>query len=49
MKKFVLILLIATSCAPVYVPNARNSPMFTKAGEVQGSMQFGNGLDLQGN
>jgi hypothetical protein len=48
MKKFVLIMLIATSCAPVYVPNARNSPMFTKAGEVQGSMQFGNGLDLQG-
>ena len=49
MKKLILIVLgIATSCAPVYVPNARNSPMFTKAGEFQGSMQLGNGLDLQG-
>ena len=48
MKKFVLILVVATSCAPVYVPNARNSPLFTQAGEFQGSMQVGNGLDLQG-
>jgi len=43
-----LIVLVASSCAPVYVPNARNSPLFTKAGEFQSSMQFGNGLDLQG-
>jgi len=43
-----LFLLVASSCAPVYVPNARNSPLFTKAGELQGSVQFGNGLDLQG-
>lgn len=48
MKKFFILLMVATSCAPVYVPNVRNSPLFTKAGEFQGSMQFGNGLDLQG-
>jgi hypothetical protein len=48
MKKFLVLLLVASSCAPVYVPNVRNSPLFTKAGEFQGSMQFGNGLDLQG-
>ncbi len=48
MKKFFVLLLVASSCAPVYVPNARNSPLFTKAGEFQGSMQLGNGLDLQG-
>ncbi len=48
MNKLILILLIASSCAPVYVPNARNSPMFTKAGEFQGSLQFGNGLEGQG-
>ena len=43
-----LIILIASGCAPVYVPNARNSPLFTKAGEFQGSMGVGNGIDLQG-
>jgi len=48
MKKFILIALVISSCAPVYVPNARNSPMFTKAGEFQGSLQFGNGIDAQG-
>lgn len=51
MKKFTLLALAAiilSSCAPVYVPNSRNSPMFTKAGEFQGSVQFGNGLDAQG-
>jgi len=51
MKKFIFIVSIAvviSSCAPVYVPNARNSPMFTKAGEFQGSIQFGNGVDAQG-
>jgi len=48
MKKLLLILFIGTSCAPVYVPNARNSPLFTRAGEFQSSIQFGNGLDLQG-
>ncbi len=48
MKKFLLLLFVASSCAPVYVPNARNSPLFTKAGEFQGSAQLGNGLDLQG-
>jgi hypothetical protein len=48
MKKFFVLLLVASSCAPVYVPNVRNSPLFSKAGEFQGSMQFGNGIDLQG-
>jgi hypothetical protein len=48
MKKFFVLLLVASSCAPVYVPNVRNSPLFSKAGEFQGSMQLGNGLDLQG-
>jgi hypothetical protein len=48
MKKFFVLLLVASSCAPVYVPNVRNSPLFSKAGEFQGSVQFGNGLDLQG-
>lgn len=41
------ILLIASSCAPVYVPNIRNSPMFSEGGEFQGSVSAGNGLEAQ--
>ncbi|HEY0652334.1 MAG TPA: hypothetical protein VGD65_04360 [Chryseosolibacter sp.] len=48
MKKFFLILLVATSCAPTYIPNLRNSPMFTQKGEVQLNFQVGNGLNGQG-
>ena len=52
MKKLIpfagFIALLISSCAPVYVPNARNAPLFTKAGEFQGNIQFGNGIDAQG-
>jgi hypothetical protein len=49
MKQLAVILLLATtSCAPVYIPNLRNAPMFQKGGEVQGSFQVGNGLEVQG-
>ncbi len=49
MKKILLAsIVLLSSCAPVYVPNLRNSPLFTQAGEFQGSFQMGNGLDLQG-
>ena len=48
MTRLLLLALLAiTSCAPVYVPNVRNSPMFTKAGEFQASVQIGNGLEAQ--
>jgi len=47
LKRFVPFIFLVTSCSPIYVPNLRNSPLFTKAGEVQGSAQFGNGLDVQ--
>lgn len=47
MKKLLFLLVIASSCAPVYVPNIRNTPMFTKGGEAQASFQVGNGLDVQ--
>jgi len=40
MKRFLIILLIATSCAPVYVPNARNAPMFKEGGEMQLNAQL---------
>lgn len=50
-QRFFCILVLASllvGCAPVYVPNVRNTPLFTKAGEFQGSMMYGSGdLDLQ--
>lgn len=47
MKKLFLLLIIFSSCAPVYIPNSRNSPMFRKAGEFQASGSFINGLEAQ--
>jgi hypothetical protein len=47
MRKLFLIISIAAGCSPVYVPNARNSPLFTKAGEFQGTVALGNGVDVQ--
>jgi hypothetical protein len=48
MKKLIVVaLLISSSCAPVYIPNLRNAPMFAKGGEFQASFQMGNGLDVQ--
>ena len=45
---FSLLFVLGLGCAPVYVPNVRNTPLFTKAGEFQGSMMYGTGdLDLQ--
>jgi hypothetical protein len=44
---FISVTIAISACAPVYVPNMRNSPLFRKAGEFQGSAQFGNGLDAQ--
>jgi hypothetical protein len=48
MCRLLLIALLGVSaCAPVYVPNVRNSPMFTKGGEFQASVQIGNGIEAQ--
>jgi len=47
MKKILLVALVVSSCAPVYVPNIRNTPMFTKGGEFQLTGQVGNGIDGQ--
>jgi hypothetical protein len=48
MQRIIFIALLAIAgCAPVYVPNLRNSPMFTKGGEFQASLQIGNGFEGQ--
>ncbi|MEQ8424502.1 MAG: hypothetical protein RIA63_07315, partial [Cyclobacteriaceae bacterium] len=49
--RFSLILLLfalLSSCAPMYIPNARNTPLFNGQGEFKGSAFIGTGVDLQG-
>lgn len=47
VRVFFIALAVLCSCAPVYVPNLRNTPMFTKAGEFQASIHAGNGIEGQ--
>lgn len=42
------LIILISSCAPMYVPNSRNTPLFTGHGEFQGSVLLGTGIDLQG-
>lgn len=44
---FIFLSLAVLSCAPVYVPNARNAPLFRGAGEFQTSINFSEGIDGQ--
>jgi hypothetical protein len=39
--------LVFTSCAPLYIPTTRNAALFRGAGEFQGSVHFGQGIDAQ--
>lgn len=41
----ILVSLIASSCAPLYVPTTRNAALFRDRGEFQGSLHFGQGVD----
>ncbi len=50
MKKtlyFLSLVGLLASCSPIYLPNSRNVPMLSKAGEVQGSVSFGSGYNGQ--
>src|SRR6476661_9054814 len=38
---FILCISILTSCASVYAPQTMNAPLFSKAGEFQGTFQHG--------
>lgn len=47
--RYVLVLLLAASCAPLYVPNTRNAPLFREQGEAQISAYLtSGGFDAQG-
>jgi hypothetical protein len=50
MKKHLVALILfamITSCAPVYIPNARNTPQFKGGGEFQANVQISQGVDVQ--
>lgn len=47
MRKLIVLLLLATSCSPLYVPTTRNVPMFREQGEFQGSVYITTGVDAQ--
>ncbi|MEK6780965.1 MAG: hypothetical protein AABY93_04635 [Bacteroidota bacterium] len=45
--RFIILLVLAASCAPIYVPTTRNAPLFRGAGEFQASGYLTTGLDFQ--
>ena len=45
--RFLILLLLVASCAPIYVPTTRNAPLFRGAGEFQGSAYLTTGVDVQ--
>lgn len=45
---FTVCIVFLSSCAPIYVPSVRNTPLFNGRGEFQGSAFIGTGIDLQG-
>lgn len=47
MRKFFALLLLATSCTPIYVPTTRNVPLFRERGEFQGSLYVTTGFEAQ--
>src|SRR5262245_49433266 len=46
-RLFLLILLSLCSCAPAYISNSRNTPLFGEAGEFAGSVVLASGVEAQ--
>jgi hypothetical protein len=46
--RYILVLLLAASCSPIYIPNTRNVPLFKEGGEFQAAV-YGTtgGADVQ--
>lgn len=47
MYRLLILALVATSCAPTYISNSRNVPMFAEGGEFAGSVAISSGVDVQ--
>ncbi len=47
MRYFLILVLLASACAPTYVPNVRNVPLFAEGGEFQGTVYVTTGIEAQ--
>jgi hypothetical protein len=47
MTRFLLLLLLASSCAPAYLPNSRNVSLFGEQGEAMVTVAAGSAFELQ--
>jgi hypothetical protein len=45
--RFVILLIICASCGTMYIPSARNVPLFENKGEFQSTISYGSGVNLQ--
>lgn len=48
IRYIIILLVIFSACAPVYIPNTHNAALFRGAGEFQGSVHLSEGIDAQG-
>src|ERR1051325_9395510 len=46
-RLLLLVGLALTSCAPAYISNTRNTPMFGEGNEFAGSVAISSGVDVQ--
>ena len=47
MRHFLFLLLCLSACAPTYVPNVRNVPLFAESGEFQAAVYITTGIEAQ--
>lgn len=47
VRNIILFCCLFSGCAPVYIPNARNTPLFDTPGEFQASAGLGTSYDVQ--
>jgi len=43
---YLILVISCSSCASVYVPSVRSTPLFTKRGQAQVQTSFGNGINI---
>jgi hypothetical protein len=46
-KRLFVLFLLCSSCTSIYIPTARNIPLFSGKGDFQGTASIGNGINVQ--
>jgi len=47
MRYLLFLIVVLSSCAPTYIPNVRNVPLFAEGGEFQGTVYVTTGIEAQ--